>query len=359
MTSKAAPMQTRTTPSTTTPVPTKTTITPETTSKMPTKTAIIPEKTTPLPTKTTITPEKTMPNPTKAPITPEKTTTSPTKAAITSEKTTTSPTKESITPEKTIITQEKPTPIQTKAIITPQKTTTLPTKTAITPEKTTPIPTKTTISITPEKTTPIPTKTTISITPEKTTPIPTKTTPVVSGIEFLKEKWNVWYRTLDVNHDGVITRANVDYTLKQFSLVEGLSKSKGKVEAAKIESWWEKYILKGNNKITNADLLKDLEKGYTDNKKNFIAKMKALCEDIIYILDTDKTKMISLDNYVKAYKVYGHDNEALIRKAFELYKPSHGMVPIQEYIEDWLLFLTNDDPSKNDVVYETYKACLV
>lgn len=182
---------------------------------------------------------------------------------------------------------------------------------------------------------------------------------MVSGIEFLKEKWNVWYRTLDVNHDGVITRADVDYTLKQFLLVEGLSKSKGNVEAAKIGAWWEKYILKGNNKITKADLLKDLEKGYTENKKNFIAKMKALCEDIICILDTDKTKMISLDNYVKAYKVYGHDNEALIRKAFELYKPSHGMVPIQEYIEDWLLFLTNDDPSKNDVVYETYKACLV
>ncbi|XP_063421737.1 sarcoplasmic calcium-binding protein-like [Mytilus trossulus] len=329
MTSKAAPLQTKATPTTTIPMPTKTNITPGTTNNLPTKTAIIPEKTTPLPTKTTITPEKTIPNPMKAPITPEKTTTIPTKATI--------------TPEKTIITQEKPIPIQTKAIITPEKTTTFPTKN----------------TITPEKTTPMPTKTTISITPEKTTPLQTKPTPVVTGIEFLKEKWNIWYRTLDVNHDGVITRADVDYTLKKFPLVEGISKSKGKLECAKIEAWWEKYILKGNNKITKVDLLKDLEKGYTENKKNFIAKMKALCEDIICILDTDKTKMISLDNYVKAYKVYGHDNEALIRKAFGLYKPSHGMVPIQEHIEDWLLFLTNDDPSKKDVVYETYKAGLV
>ncbi|CAC5406849.1 unnamed protein product [Mytilus coruscus] len=285
MTTKATPMQTRTTPTTTT----KTTITPETTTPMPMKTPILtPEKTTPMPTKTVITPEKTTPMPTKTVITPEKTIPMPTKTTITPEKT-------SITPKK--------------ATITPEKTTITPEKTIITPEKTIPILTKTTI------------------TPEKTTPMPTKTTPVVSGIEFLKEKWNI----------------HLD----------------GKMADAKIEAWWENYILKGNNKITKADLLKDLEKGYTENKKNFVAKMKALCEDIICILDTDKTKMISLDNYVKAYKVFGHDNEALLRKAFELYKPSHGMVPLQEYIEDWLLFLTNDDPSKTDVVYETYKAGLV
>lgn len=175
----------------------------------------------------------------------------------------------------------------------------------------------------------------------------------------MQEKWNVWFRTLDVNHDGIITRADVDYTLKQFPLVEGLSKSEGKMAVDKIEAWWEKYILKGNNKITKADLLKDQEKEYTENKKNFVAKMKALCEDIFCILYTDKTKMISLDNFVKAYKVYGHDNEALLRKAFELYKPSHGVVPLQEFIDDWLLFLTNDDQSKIDVVYETYKAGLV
>ncbi|XP_052094789.1 sarcoplasmic calcium-binding protein-like [Mytilus californianus] len=320
MTSKTAPMQTRTTPTKTTPMPTKTTITPETTTTMPTKTAITPENNTSMPKKTTMT-----------------------KTAITTQKTAPMPT-------KTTITSEKTTPIPTKTTVTLEKTTPMPTKTSVTPEKTTPILTKTT---------PVPTKTTISITPEKSTPIPTKSTPVVSGIEFLQEKWNVWFRTLDVNHDGIITRADVDYTLKQFPLVEGLSKSEGKMEVAKIEAWWEKYIIKGNNKITKADLLKDLEKEYTENKKNFVAKMKALCEDIFCILDTDKTKMISLDNYVKAYKVYGHDNEALLRKAFEFYNPSHGVVPLQEYIDDWLVFLTNDDPSKKDVVYETYKAGFV
>ncbi|CAC5406845.1 unnamed protein product [Mytilus coruscus] len=177
------------------------------------------------------------------------------------------------------------------------------------------------------------------------------TSTMTSGnIEFLREKWSYWFDTLDVNHDGIITQADVDYTLKQFPIVQGLSKKEGKIADDQIEKWWNTYILKGKNDISKEEFLDDFEKEYAENKTNFNATINSLCEDMTDIIDADKTKMISLDNYVKAFKAVGLDNETVLQKAFGLYKPSHGIIPIQEYIDDWVVFITNDDPSKPDCV---------
>lgn len=175
------------------------------------------------------------------------------------------------------------------------------------------------------------------------------------NMDFLKQKWSYWFSTLDVNHDGMITRADVDQTLRDFPKVEGLTAEEGRLAAKTIEHWWNTYILKGRNKVTEEDFINDLEEQYTEDKEKFKKTIRTLADEIIDVVDTDKTKQISLDNFVKVFKVWGHDNEALLRKSFELYKPQHGMVSIEEYTNDWVLFVTNEDPSKPDVVLNTYK----
>jgi Ca2+-binding EF-hand superfamily protein len=178
-------------------------------------------------------------------------------------------------------------------------------------------------------------------------------------MDFLKKKWSYWFTTLDVNHDGVITREDVDSTLRDFPKVEGLSEAEAKLAIKRIEKWWNMYILKGRKKISEPEFLKDLEKQYTHDKETFKSTYRACFYDITSVIDTDHTKSISLDNYVKAFKVWGHSNEMLLWKSFDLYKPDHGMIPIKEYSDDWANFITNDDPTKPDVVMETYKAGLV
>ncbi|XP_071153756.1 sarcoplasmic calcium-binding protein-like [Mytilus edulis] len=181
-------------------------------------------------------------------------------------------------------------------------------------------------------------------------------TSMSSGnIEFLREKWSYWFDSLDVNHDGKITKADVDFTLKQFPVVEGLSEKEGKLADDQIEKWWNTYILRGKHEISKEEFLDDFEKEYAENKTNFLETIKSLFEHISNVIDTDKTKMISLDNYVNSFKTLGHDNEKVLQKAFELYKPSHGTIPIQEYIDDWVVFIANDDQSKPDCVYDVYK----
>jgi Ca2+-binding EF-hand superfamily protein len=62
-------------------------------------------------------------------------------------------------------------------------------------------------------------------------------------MDVLKQKWYHWFNILDVNHDGMITRDDVDHTLK------GLTEKEGAVANKIIEKWWNTYILNIFNKI--------------------------------------------------------------------------------------------------------------
>ncbi|VDI37126.1 Hypothetical predicted protein [Mytilus galloprovincialis] len=93
------------------------------------------------------------------------------------------------------------------------------------------------------------------------------TTSMSSGnIEFLREKWSYWFDSLDVNHDGKITKADVDFTLKQFPVVEGLNKKVGKLADDQIEKWWNTYILRGKHEISKGEFLDDFQKEYAEKK---------------------------------------------------------------------------------------------
>jgi mRNA-degrading endonuclease RelE of RelBE toxin-antitoxin system len=62
--------------------------------------------------------------------------------------------------------------------------------------------------------------------------------------------------------------------------------------------------------VTEEDFITDLEKQYKEDKKKFKKTIRTLADEIIGVVDVDKTKQISLDNFVKVFKVWGHDNEA-------------------------------------------------
>lgn len=178
-------------------------------------------------------------------------------------------------------------------------------------------------------------------------------------MEFLKYKWSIWFTILDVNQDSFITHADVEQMIKNFPIVEGLSEEDAKLACDNIEKWWTFYILKGREILTEEELIKDFEYEYTLNKNAFIDKMKNCQEEVLKILDTDKTNSISVDNYVKGFKALGHDNEELLRKSFKLYKSANHSIPIKEFINVWLFFLTNDDPTKPDTVMDTIEAGLM
>jgi len=175
-------------------------------------------------------------------------------------------------------------------------------------------------------------------------------------MDFLKMKWSYWFTTLDVNNHGMVTRADLDKTLSDFLKVEKLSETEGQVAVKKLDKWWNTYVLKGKPQVLEAEFLKDLEMEYKKDPESFKTTYHTCVDDIIRVLDTDHTNAISLDNYIKGFKFVGQEDETILRKSFQLFKPVDGLIPIEEYINWWTTFLTNDDPDKKDVFLEIYKA---
>jgi hypothetical protein len=92
----------------------------------------------------------------------------------------------------------------------------------------------------------------------------------------------------------MITRADVDQTLRDFPKVEGLTAKESSLADKTIGHWWNTYILKGRNKVTEEDFITDLEKQYKEDKEKFKKTIRTLADEIIGVVDVDKTKQISL-----------------------------------------------------------------
>jgi hypothetical protein len=67
-------------------------------------------------------------------------------------------------------------------------------------------------------------------------------------LDYLTQKWKLWYKSLDVNHDGTISMADVEESRSKFTNLHHLLGDKADSVKSDMEKWWNKYILKNESK---------------------------------------------------------------------------------------------------------------
>lgn len=175
-------------------------------------------------------------------------------------------------------------------------------------------------------------------------------------MDYLIHKWKLWYKSLDVNHDGLITYADVEESRSKFAELHHLLGDKAKGVKVDMEGWWMKYILPSKEgTLTQEQFLDTCKKEYTKDKAAFIKKMTDCYNTIFDVIDTNKDRSIELSEFIIAFQAFGHENEGLIRKCFELMDPKDGLIPIKDIVNAWIQFTSCDDPHKKDVVKESYE----
>ena len=175
-------------------------------------------------------------------------------------------------------------------------------------------------------------------------------------MDFLVHKWKLWYRSLDVNHDGVISFADVEESRSKFT---DLHKELGdKAAGVKIdmEKWWTKYILPSKTgELSLEQFLDKCKSEYSADKTAFCQKMSDCFNNLFDVIDTNKDRSIELDEYIIAFKAFGHENEKLVTKSFELMNPQNGLIPLKDIVNAWIQFVTSNDPHQKDVVKESFE----
>ncbi|KAK3108089.1 hypothetical protein FSP39_000904 [Pinctada imbricata] len=171
-------------------------------------------------------------------------------------------------------------------------------------------------------------------------------------MDLLQSKWKQWYKSLDVNHDGKISIEDVEESRSKFADLHHLLGDKAETVKNDMEKWWNDYIfLNGPGKdISETEFVNSLTASYTKDKAAFKARMQQCFDKIFDVIDTNKDRSIELNEFIFAFKAFGHENEALVTKAFQLFNAPDGLVPLKDIVSAWVIFTTSEDPTQKDVV---------
>ena len=175
-------------------------------------------------------------------------------------------------------------------------------------------------------------------------------------MEYLCQKWKLWYKSLDANHDGIVSMADVEASCRKFiNIHHFLDKEADAVEAA-IAKWWMTYILKAPGKeMSEANFLAELTSQYKKDKAAFVDTITKCFTEIFDVFDTNHDRSIEPDEFVIAFQAFGHENEPIVRKAFDLMGPKDGVIPLRDIVNAWINFVTSEDSSKPDPVKQAFE----
>ncbi|OWF50458.1 sarcoplasmic calcium-binding protein [Mizuhopecten yessoensis] len=176
--------------------------------------------------------------------------------------------------------------------------------------------------------------------------------------DYLVSKWKIWYKSLDVNHDGIISIEDVEESRNKFTDLHKLVGDKSTGVKVDMQKWWDTYIfLTPGAEISETQFVENLGNSFKKDKKAFLATMTACFNMIFDVIDTNKDRSIDLNEFIYAFAAFGHENESVVRTAFALLKPDdNNTVPLRTVVDAWISFVTCEDASKTDVIKSAFES---
>ncbi|KAJ8305204.1 hypothetical protein KUTeg_017245 [Tegillarca granosa] len=177
-------------------------------------------------------------------------------------------------------------------------------------------------------------------------------------MDYLTSKWKLWFHSLDVNHDGKISFEDVEESRNKFTDLHQLLGDKASGVKVDMEKWWNTYIFKaaGGGELSEEMFVKSNTEKYNKDKDAFVKEINDCFNMIFDVIDTNKDRSIELNEFIYAFKAFGHENEGLVRKAFQLLNPKDGLVPLRDIVNAWVSFVTSTDQSKPDAIKQAFDA---
>lgn len=172
--------------------------------------------------------------------------------------------------------------------------------------------------------------------------------------DYLVSKWKLWYKSLDVNHDGKISIEDVEESRSKFSDLHKLDAEKSKQVQENFTKWWNEFVFRGKTgEISEQEFIDALNNDLKTDKAKFTADMDKCFNIFFDVIDTNKDRSISEEEFLIAFKAYGHENVALDTKFFQAYNPKDGLVSLREIVDSWIDFVTGEDSSKSGSIVKT------
>jgi len=129
-----------------------------------------------------------------------------------------------------------------------------------------------------------------------------------------------------------------------------------------VEKWWKDFIFRRQDVCHETEISEqqfvDMLNGEFKKDKAAFKKSIEDCFNVIFdVIDTNRDRSISEDEFLIAFKAYGHENIALDTNFFKAYNPDKdGLVPLNIIRQSWIDFVVSDDANEKSLVKEAFEA---
>ncbi|XP_060599517.1 sarcoplasmic calcium-binding protein-like [Ruditapes philippinarum] len=168
--------------------------------------------------------------------------------------------------------------------------------------------------------------------------------------DYLIMKWGKWFTLLDFNHDGNLSMDDPT-TFEAYYIAHGnLSDQQLKTMKNKMDKLWKTFVFTNKKEVSKEDFLSMLKQRYESNTTALIGMMRVFPTDWCEAIDLNGDKFLSKDEFILNFVAETHNNIQTDEKFFYMYHPINERVALDDVIESFVLFVTEPDEAKSDIV---------
>lgn len=180
---------------------------------------------------------------------------------------------------------------------------------------------------------------------------------MTTTLEFLQNKWAVWFRTLDLKKEGLITRENAEISKKNFLESFHFSPKHANEIAEIINMFWQIYIFKFHDMgptgvLDEKTFVDNLTREYLADREEFAAFFRRAFKLVFVAIDVNSDGKLSFDEFNAAMKAFEHRDDVITKKIFQSYCPNaDGLASIATVVEMWAdIVIGEKQDSQNEIV---------
>jgi hypothetical protein len=118
----------------------------------------------------------------------------------------------------------------------------------------------------------------------------------------------------------------------------------------KMDGLWKAFVFTNKNEVSKDDFVSMLKHRYESNTTALIGMMRMFATGWCEVIDLNGDTFLSKDEFILNYVAETHNNIRTDENFFYMYHPINERVALDDVIESSVLFVTESDEAKSDII---------
>lgn len=177
----------------------------------------------------------------------------------------------------------------------------------------------------------------------------------------LEEKWRIVFSLIDINKDGVVSSADVDFCKRTFrDMIDDADKKAAAVDD--LDRYWNSLIFLGkapdwSMEINGDKFVKSFGEAFTADKTGTQTLISKALGHLLAAADIDGTKVFTYEKFFKFHEAFNLAHDIVVRTTFNLIRPdAHDACTLDQVHEFYVELFVGENVERFNALKSAYKA---